>query len=175
MSIPLVKAFRDGVSVSEFTGLQPAPVIDAFVAKLVPSPVERLVAEGSEPSLREAIDIDLGHAGARVALARLLGTDADRSEIVTLLEPVASDPEAAAILARVHLGSVDQPDIVAGLDALDAGRREQAFTHLLDAVRIVEPDLRGQVRAIMVGAFTELGEHHPLTVRFRKRLAQALY
>ena len=25
------------------------------------------------------------------------------------------------------------------------------------------------------GMFGELGEHHPLTARFRKRLAQALY
>jgi len=47
---------------------------------------------------------------------------------------------------------------------------------MLDAVRATnEPDLRDQLRAAIVGMFGELGEHHPLTARFRKRLAQALY
>jgi putative thioredoxin len=175
MSIPLVKAFRDGASVAEFAGMQPAAMVEAFVTRLVPSPVDRLVADGSESALREAIAADPGHAGARVALVRLWGAAAPLDELTELLEPVAFDAEAAAILARARLGTVDQPDVIAGLDALDAGRPEQAFTHLVDAVRVVEPELRDRVRAIMVGAFAELGEHHPLTVRFRKRLAQALY
>jgi len=84
--------------------------------------------------------------------------------------------QAAGLLARVALYGVDQPDIQAGLAAWDAGLNEQALSHLLDAVRGAEDvELRDRLRAAIVGMFAELGEHHPLTARFRKRLAQALY
>ena len=37
MSIPLVKVFRDGDVVDEFTGLQSAHTIDAFIKRLLPT------------------------------------------------------------------------------------------------------------------------------------------
>ncbi|HTI33829.1 MAG TPA: tetratricopeptide repeat protein, partial [Miltoncostaea sp.] len=96
-------------------------------------------------------------------------------EIVPLLEPVAFDQGAAALLSRAKLASVDQPDVVAGLAALERGDTEQALTHLLDAVRVAGPELRDDLRSAMLGVFAQIGEHHPLAVRFRRRLAQALY
>ena len=76
----------------------------------------------------------------------------------------------------MRLAAVEIPDVVAGMDALEAGRTEQALGHLLDAVRGAgDAGLRDDLRAVMVGVFGDLGEHHPLTMRFRKRLAQALY
>ncbi|MCC6832071.1 MAG: thioredoxin [Thermoleophilia bacterium] len=176
-SIPFVAAFRDGKPVGEFVGLQPAPSVEAFVNALVPTRADRLAALGDEDSLREALVLDAGHTPARLALARLLLADGRTDEIPELLEPVSYDPAAAGMLARVRLAGVEVPDVVAGLDALDGGRTEQALTHLLDAVRAssAQPELRDDLRAVMVGAFGDLGEHHPLTVRFRKRLAQALY
>jgi len=176
-SIPFVAAFRDGKPVGEFVGMQPAPSVEAFVNALVPTRADRLAALGDEDSLREALVLDAGHTPARLALARLLLADGRTDEIPELLEPVSYDPAAAGMLARVRLAGVEVPDVVAGLDALDGGRTEQALTHLLDAVRAssAQPELRDDLRAVMVGAFGDLGEHHPLTVRFRKRLAQALY
>jgi len=176
-SIPFVAAFRDGAPVGEFVGMQPAPSVDSFVNGLVPTKADRLAAEGDEDSLREALALEPGHTPARIALARLLLADGRTAEIPDLLEAVSYDPAAAAILARVRLAAVEVPDVVAGLDALEDGRTEQALTHLLDGVRAssAQPELRDDLRAVMVGAFGELGEHHPLTVRFRKRLAQALY
>lgn len=175
MSIPLVKGFREGRAVAEFVGLQPPPAIEAFIDRLVPSEVDRLVAEGDEPSLREAIAREPGHVGARVALARLLLAEGRGGEVAEVLEPVAFDQGAAALLARVTLAGVDQPDVQAGLAALDRGQAEQGMTHLLDAVRVAGPELREDLRQAMLGVFAELGEHHPLSVRFRRRLAQALY
>ena len=175
MSIPLVKAFRDGREVAEFTGLQPAPSVDAFVRALVPSRADRLTELGDEASLRQAMEIDASHVGARVALGRLLWDEGRTEEMREVLEPARFDPLAAGLLARDALSAVDDPDVAAGLAHLDAGRPEPALTHLLDAVRAAAPDRRDTLRTAMVGVFTELGEHHPLTVRFRKRLAQALY
>jgi putative thioredoxin len=175
MSIPLVKGFRDGQAVAEFVGLQPPPAIDAFLDRLVPSETDRLVRQGDEESLREAIAREPGHVGARVALARLLLDDGRAGEVAEVLEPVAFDQGAAAILSRVALAGVDQPDVQAGLAALDRGQTEQGLTHLIDAVRVADPQLRDDLRQAMLGVFAELGEHHPLSVRFRRRLAQALY
>ena len=175
MSIPLVKGFVGGEAVAEFVGLQPPPAIDAFLDKLVPSETDRLIAAGDEESLRAAVEGQPGHVGARIALARLLLAEGRRDEIVELLDPVAFDLGASALMARARLGSVDQPDVVAGLTALDRGDVEQALTHLLDAVRVADPELKDDLRSAMLGVFSQIGEHHPLAVRFRRRLAQALY
>lgn len=176
MSIPLVKVFRDGEVVDEFTGLQSAHTIDSFVNRLVPTKADRLVGIGDEASLREALDLDPTNTGARLALARLLLADGETAEIPSLLNPVSYDSQAAGILARLALSDIDHPDIQAGLAAWDAGLSEQALTHMLDAVRgTTDTERRNTLRAAIVGMFGELGEHHPLTARFRKRLAQALY
>lgn len=175
MSIPFVKGFRDGEAVAEFVGLQPAPAIEAFLNRVVPSETDRLVAEGDEESLRTAISLEPGSVAARVALAKILLADGRTGEIAEVLEPVAFDQSAVALLARVRLTTIDQPDIVAGLAALDRGDVELGLTHLVDAVRVADPELRDDLRAALLGVFADLGEHHPLAVRFRRRLAQALY
>ena len=175
MSIPLVKGFRDGEAVAEFLGLQPPPAIESFLDRLVPSEVEVLIASGDEDSLRTAVAMEPANVGARVALGRLLIADARVAEVAELLEPVSFDQRAGALMARVRLASADQPDVVAGLAALDRGDTEQGLTHLVDAVRVAGPELREDLRATLLGVFAQLGEHHPLATRFRRRLAQALY
>jgi putative thioredoxin len=142
----------------------------------VPSKADRLVEIGDEPSLREALELDPAHTGARLALARMLIGEGEPDTVARLLAPISYDSQAAGILARIALGGVDNPDIQAGLGAWDAGLPEQALGHLLDAVRGTDDrERRDLLRAVIVGMFGELGEHHPLTARFRKRLAQALY
>ena len=175
MSIPFVKGFRDGASVAEFVGLQPPAGIEAFLDRLVPSATERLIALGDEASLREAVEGELGSVPARLALARLLLADGRGDEVAAVLEPVAFDQGASALLARVRLAGSDQPDIAAGMAALARGDHELGLTHLIDAVGVAGPDLRDDLRGAMLGVFAELGEHHPLSTRFRRRLAQALY
>ena len=141
----------------------------------MPSEADRLVAAGDEDSLRAAIAAEPAHVGARVALGRLLIEEGRLAEVPELLEPVAFDQRAAALLARARLADVDQPDVAAGLAALDRGQFELALGHLVDAVAVADPQLRDDLRATMLGVFAQLGEHHPLAVRFRRRLAQALY
>lgn len=177
MSIPAVKGFAGGEVAAEFVGLQPAPAIESFLDQIVPSESDRLVAAGDEGSLREAMALDPGHVGARVTLARLLDRDGRHEEIPDLLGPVEHDSEAAGLLAVARLRLVDKPDVAAGLAALDRGQVEAGLGHLLDAVRVSpgEDDLRDDLRIAMLGVFSELGEHHPLTSRYRRRLAQALY
>jgi putative thioredoxin len=174
-SIPAVKGFRDGGVVSEFVGLQPGPAVDAFVHRLIPSQVDMLVRQGDEQSLREAIAQDPTHVGARVALGRLLMADGRAEEAAEVVQPVRHEQGAQSVLAQVRLAGLGHPDVDAGLAALGRGDREVGLTHLLDAARALDGEARDDVRLTMVGVFAELGDQHPLTIRFRKRLAQALY
>ena len=67
----------------------------------------------------------------------------------------------------------DQPEALA---ALEAGDHERALALLLEQARTAEDsDERDRVRHLMVAVFDELGHEHPLTMRFRRQLATALY
>jgi putative thioredoxin len=175
MSIPAVKGFRDGAVVAEFVGLQPETAIESFFNQVIPSAVERLIAEGDEDSLREALVRDAGSTPARVALGRILIADGRLDEAVEFLKPASHDMDAAGLIARAGLHAIDLPDVAAALAALDRDDRESALTHLLDAVRATSGEVRDTIRGAMISVFRELGDQHPLTVRFRRRLSQALY
>jgi putative thioredoxin len=68
--------------------------------------------------------------------------------------------------------SGDRPEVVA---ALEAGDHERALQLLLDEVRAADGEQRDEVRQLMVALFAELGQDHPLSARFRRQLATALY
>jgi putative thioredoxin len=61
------------------------------------------------------------------------------------------------------------------LAALEAGDYERALELLLGEAQGAEPERRERVRELMVAIFTELGQEHPLSVRFRRQLATTLY
>ncbi len=67
--------------------------------------------------------------------------------------------------------SLDDDDEVA--EALRSGDYEAAFETLL--TRAADPLRREQARELMVGLFAELGQAHPLSTSYRKRLAALLY
>ena len=66
----------------------------------------------------------------------------------------------------------DQREVVA---ALEAGDNERALELLLEQVRASNGERRDEIRRSMVALFTELGQEHPLSVRFRRQLATTLY
>jgi putative thioredoxin len=175
--IPAVKAFRDGKIVDEFTGAVPPAQVDAFLARLLPSEADRLVAAGDEASLRQAVEGAPTRADARVALAQILLGRGEVEEAVALLRPVEHDHTAAGLLARAELA--EDPDAPEGvgdaLAALARGDVETGLQGLLAAVVASQGDVRDRVRRVMVGVFNELGTDHPLSAAYRRRLATALY
>ncbi len=64
------------------------------------------------------------------------------------------------------------PDVVAALDAEDD---ERALELLLEAILGAEGEARERLLRLTVGLFRELGDEHPLTMRYRRRLAASLY
>ena len=179
--IPAVKAFRDGEVVEEFVGAQPAAAVEQFFNKLVPSDADNLVAEGDEESLRRALELEPSRADAATSLGRTLLERGDLQEALDVLDRVKGDFAAEGLAAQARLRlSDDSPNgtLTAGLDALAAGNHEQALEQLITALENVDgedDELRDQIRRIIVGTFNELGNDHPLSREYRRKLAAALY
>ena len=64
------------------------------------------------------------------------------------------------------------PDVVSALERRDY---VTAFERLLGEVAVAGADRRERVREVMVALFEELGPDDPLTTRYRRLLATALY
>jgi thioredoxin len=76
-----------------------------------------------------------------------------------------------AELTRPPLAETLDDDEVVGL--LRLGDYEKVFELLL--ARAEDPARRDEVRALMIELFAELGQAHPLSIAYRKRLATLLY
>jgi putative thioredoxin len=178
--IPAVKAFRDGRVVAEFTGAVPPPQIEAFLDRIAPSRADKLAASGDEASLRAALAEDPNHAGAAVALARILVGRGDYEEAQQLLEPhEATDFVASGLLARIQLerqADGDRSDeVLRALERWDAGEADEALEGLQAAIAAErDPERRDLIRRVMIAMFTDLGAEHPLAREHRRRLAAAL-
>jgi putative thioredoxin len=81
-------------------------------------------------------------------------------------------PSAADRIVEELRASGEFPPVVA---ALETGDHERAFDLLLAELDGADADRRNRVRELMVALFGELGVEHPLSVRYRRRLATTLY
>ena len=169
--LPTVKAFRDGNVVDEFTGAQPAAVVERFIDELVPSEADELAESDDEDALRRALELDPGHTGARRRLGRLLLRRGETEEALELLDDLPGDFVADGLAARARLAG--DPELDAAFDAWDRGDFAGALEGLQAA--LADPERRDLVRRVMVAIFTELGADHPLAREYRRRLSAALY
>jgi putative thioredoxin len=172
--IPAVKAFKDGTLVSEFVGVQPLEAIDRFLDALLPSEAENLVAQGDEPSLRRAVELEPGRADAAVPLAKLLHARGETDAAAEILQNVSGSFAAEGLLARIGLERVGTPDLNEAFAALDAGASERGLDLLIDALAVAD-GAKDEIRKIVVGVLDELGADTEVARAARRRLAAALY
>src|SRR6516162_2572681 len=104
-SIPAVFAISNGQVVDQFIGAVPEAQVTAFVQRLAPAPSEadNLVAAGDEASLRKALELEPGHAGAIEALARLLIDRGDTAEALTIIARIPETEATRALAADARL------------------------------------------------------------------------
>jgi putative thioredoxin len=84
-----------------------------------------------------------------------------------LTEPSASERLVSELNESGELAEV--------VTALEQGEQERAFELLLEAILAAEGEQRERLINLTVGLFGELGHEHPLTMRYRRRLAASLY
>ena len=172
--IPAVKAFRDGAVVDEFVGALPAPQVESFFDRLVPSEADALAQAEDEASLRRALELEPGRRDAATKLARLLLARGDREEALALAEALPGDFQAEGIAARIRLEDRGEPDVSSAFAALDAGDHAGAIDGLLGEIPGAD-GARDDLRQAVVAILDELGVEHPLARDARRRLAAALY
>ncbi len=179
--IPAVKAFKDGKVVAEFVGAQPREMVERFLDGLVPSEVDKLIAQGDEASLRKAAALEPSRADAAVPLARILRDRGDADDALELLKQVPGSFAADGLAARISLergaatgATPALPDLPAALAALDAGDHERALDLLIESLATAD-GAKEDIRRLVVGILDELGVENPLARDARRRLASALY
>ena len=174
--IPMVIAFKDGKPVSQFTGVVPEAAVRQFIAQLTPPVVDEavLAAEaladagdlaGAEAALNQLLVDQPANLDAGLSLATLLLDRGASQEAIEVLSRLSQTPEVKRLLAAARLldgGEVDLAD------------PEAALPRLLELVQ-EGGDGRDKARLQMIDLFDVLGADNPLTLEFRRRLANALF
>jgi thioredoxin len=94
-----------------------------------------------------------------------------RQVVANFLDDLTAPTEAEQLLAGLRERG-ERPELLA---AIDRGEHEAAFEQLLTELEGADPEQREEIRRLMVALFAELGPEHPLVMRYRRRLATALY
>ncbi|MGZ4359490.1 MAG: thioredoxin [Gaiellaceae bacterium] len=102
------------------------------------------------------------------------------SEFVGALPPAAVrsfleeliGPSAAELMLVELREAGDVPEVI---EALEQGDHELALDLLLAEVRASEGERRALLSRAMVALFRDLGVEHPLSLRYRRQLASAIY
>jgi thioredoxin len=91
--------------------------------------------------------------------------------VAQFLDRLTGPSEAERMLEELRIEG-EWPNVVA---AIDAGKLEQALEFLLERLAGADESERERIRRLTVALFADLGVEHPLALRYRRRLATALY
>jgi putative thioredoxin len=155
--------------------------------KLLAPVLERAVAERDGQVVLAKVDIEANpDVAARYDIRSIPAVKAFRnghvvSEFVgaqrpttvsAFLDELTGPSPAERLLAELEA----EGDLTEIVSAAGGGEDEAAFERILDAIAATaDPDRRGRLRELAVALFQELGQEHPLSLRYRRRLATALY
>ena len=91
--------------------------------------------------------------------------------VAEFLDELTSPSKADRLLDELREAG-EAPEIVA---AVHRGDHERALELLVEAAALSDDGRRDRMRELAVALFAELGNEHPLTQRYRRRLAAVLY
>jgi putative thioredoxin len=161
-SIPAVYALRDGQVVDGFMGALPEHQVEQFVATLLPTESQQVIAAlleaGDEVSLRSALELDPANEAVIVALAEVLVASQRAEEALALLARIPETDAVRVVAAKARVGAEPDDDYSAELDGL------------LDAVKHDD-----EARQRFVDLLELMGPHDPRTAVYRKKLTARLF
>jgi len=200
--IPYVMAFKGGQPVDQFTGALPEAQVRAWLDGILPSQLDLIVDEArtsmldgdearAEELLRGVLAQQMDHEEAGTALASLYLSQGDNPRALDVLAPLSPTSDVEKLRATARLTGTDGADVPALSAAVEAnpdddqarlelGRAlaataefEPALDHFLVVVRKKNERLK-EARGAMVDVFEVLGPDHPLSLTYRRELANAL-
>lgn len=202
-SIPTVVAIKDGKEVNRFTGALPEASVRSFIEGILPTEHDDMVEQArdamvtgdnttAEHILRQVLDTESDHNDAGTSLAALLIDRGDIDEALIVLGRLVPNAEVDRLQAAARLrqrGGDDIADLEAAAAAdPDSDRAQLDLAQALAARSQFEPALdkllavvskggegREEARQAMVDIFEVLGNDHPLTSGYRRRLATELF
>jgi putative thioredoxin len=161
--IPAVYAVANRAIVNGFVGAQGEAAVRDFVAALLPTEEEnviaQLVASGDEESLREALELDPDNGEVITALAEVLVNAGRAEEGLAMLAKIPDTPDTRRIAAMARLG-----------DAVPADGVEAKLDGLLAQVKTDEA-----ARQEYLDLLELLGPEDPRTGQYRRALAARLF
>ena len=150
------------------------PVLEAAVAERNGEVVLAKVDVDANPGLSARFDIR-GIPAVKAfrngqVVAEFVGAQSAPS-VSTFLDSLVGPSNGQRLLEELQ-ASGEFPEI---LGPLAQGDHERALEWLLAEVPDADAERRQRIRDVMVEIFAELGQDHPLSAAYRRRLASALY
>ena len=202
-SIPTVIAIKNGKEVSRFQGAIPETAIRTFLQSVLPTPLDLMFEEartalingntpGAEHILRQVLAEKSDHPDAGTSLAALMIDRGDIEDAMIVLGKLVPNADVERLQAAARLRASAGEDIAvleaAAAEAPDDEVAQLALAKALASHSEYEPALdrmlaivvdRGtsmdDARLAMVDIFGVLGNDHPLTQTYRRKLAAALF
>jgi putative thioredoxin len=201
--IPMVVGFRHGAPVSHFTGALPEQAVRSWLVEILPTELDAMVDEArdavlagdndtAEARFREVLDRQADHVEAGTGLASLLISKRETEEALIVLGKLAPTAEVERLQAAARLTASESSDIgeleaklaadtgddVARIELANAlagkGQFEPALDHLIGIIER-KTEHKDDARKAMLDIFDVIGDGHPLTGPYRRRLANALF
>jgi putative thioredoxin len=175
-SIPNVIAFKDGRAVAQFAGALPETEVQAFFAKLLPSPAEVALQRAEEAFAAQRLDeaeqllaavprdfeieVRITALEQGIAYARAGQQGPSESELHAKLAADANDHEARFALASLYGGQ---------------RRYRDAMEELVELVRRARTWRDGVARTQLLALFTLAANDAALVAEYRRKLASSLH
>jgi thioredoxin len=175
MSIPAVKAFRNGQVINEFTGALPEVLVRNFIDKVTSAPPPAPALKVS-PSPAKRLRQGQAHLkrgrGFEAFVALNDFPEGPQAEAASQILPLA---DFLFDVEDDHLTGLDLLDkeYVAASKAMKRGKPAQALDHLLAALKVGEPADEPVTMGAIEATFALMGENSDITTTYRTRLAEA--
>lgn len=198
--IPIVKAFRNGIKVSEFSGIQPETKIRKFLKDILPSSsdlnLEKANSLLSFGNWKQAADVfrlviheQPGNPNALLGLSKCLIALGRGSEARDILNsfPVshefASAERLKPITEVINLYRTHTPELTDPIDRtyfhtltlISLGNLPAAMDGILEVLRLDKNYRAGEARLVILGLFEIIGLDNPIIRQYQSELASLLF